>query len=189
MLPEVRRAHRSPCTHSRDDEPDHPGVDEQVADAQKLADRRRDRDDVGEERQDVVVAHPMVLAVPLFLERSDDLGLIGFAKGVHADGHASVHRDDHGVADQTEQDERHAGQPHVGRSEDDQERVGDAEGRRAHEEVVPCAPFRKREELDPEARDGEPPPAQPEVLEVRQPAAEGVAGDDSEHEEGYEELH
>lgn len=152
-------------------------------------DRPRHGDHVGQELQHVEVFHQVVFVGALVDEVPDDVGLAGGPERVLAHRHAPVGHDHRRVARDPEQDHRHPRQPDVEDPEGQQQRVREREHARACDEVAAAPALGQRQELDPEPREGEPPPPQVQLLEVGQPAAEEVAEDDGEREDDEVEAH
>lgn len=184
-----RPLRRSPSPHSRDHEPDEPGVDEDVADAHGLTDRLRHGDHVRQERQVVLVREQVMLVRAGRLQGLEHVPLTGVDQRLRARRHASVHRDDREVARETDQNEHHPRHADVRRRERDEEGVRQREHARPNHEVAARRPLREGDELDPEPDDHQSPPPRAKRLESAQAAAEQVAEIDGEQDDGEQQLH
>ena len=154
-----------------------------------MADRLRDGDHVGEERELILVRQQVVLVRPLVPQVGEHVLLTRIDQGLRARRHAAVHHDHGHVAGEPEHHEDHAGHPNVHQPEREQERVGQREHGRADHEVGAGGAFGERDELDREPQDDEPPPPRAERFEPVQPPAEQVAEADGHKDDGEQQLH
>jgi hypothetical protein len=128
----------------------------------------------------------MMLVRTPFDERLQDLLLTRVPERLGADRHPTVHDDHERVAREPDEDERHPGQPDVHEREHEQRCVREREDAGPDEEVGAARALGERQELDAEPRDDEPPPAEAQTLEPRQPTPEQIAEDDGERDDGEE---
>jgi hypothetical protein len=159
-----------------------PGVEEQVADREHVAEWRWCRDHVGERSDHVLVGHQVVLLRPP--DRDLVRGAARDPHGLGAHRHPAVRDDDHQVEREAEEHQWSTGEPAIDPHTSDQQGVRGGE-KAPHREAIGI--LGQRYDLEAEPHERGPPPVDAEMLERTQAPVRGESGDDGQGENDEDE--